>query len=334
MKFENPYLLFLLILIPFILVFYWYVFGKRKKAMDVFGQDKLIKKLSFTNTLLQKLKAMLIAISLVFIVLALARPQFGTKMVEVKRRGSDVVMCVDLSNSMLAEDVKPSRLERAKLILAELIQQLEGNKIGIIAFAGTAFWQCPLTLDITGVKLFMQMMSTSLIPIGGTSIGDAIRLAVKGLEKTTEKSKTIVLITDGEDHKSDPLGVAEIAAKDRIKIFTLGIGNKNGEPIPMKDENGKFIGYKKDKNGNVVMSKMDEATLTKIAEITGGEYFDASSGQLDIIRLLDAIKGLEKSRLSSNLNRQYEDRFQYVLFFAVLLLIIEYFIGVTKKKNQ
>ena len=333
MRFAEPYLLFLLFLVPALAVAYFFIFASKKKALEKFAQGPLMEKLSQVSPARQKLKAGLVVIALCFIILALARPQFGTKLVEVKRQGSDVVLAVDLSESMLAEDVKPSRLEKAKLLLSELIQQLEGNKVGIIAFAGTAFWQCPLTLDITAANLFLQMMNTNLIPLPGTAIGDAVRLAVKGLSKTSEKSKTIVLLTDGEDHKSDPIGAAEEAAKQKIKIFTVGIGNKNGEPIPVKDENGKFAGYKKDKNGNVVMSKMDESELVKMADITGGRYFDASSGQVDITGLIDAVKGLEKSKLSSNLNRQYEDRYQYLLFFGLFLLIIEYFIPETKKKT-
>ena len=334
MRFAEPYLLFLLILVPALALAYVYIFISKKKALQKFGQDALMGKLSSISTARQKIKAGLIVVSLLFIISALARPQFGTKLVEVNRQGSDVVLAVDLSASMLAEDVKPSRLERAKLLLGDLVQQLQGNKVGIIAFAGTAFWQCPLTLDVTAANLFLQIMNTNLIPLPGTVIGDAVRLGVKGLSKTVEKSKSIVLLTDGEDHKSDPIGAAEEAAKQKIKIFTVGIGSKNGEPIPIKDENGKFTGYKKDKNGNVVMSKMDESELVKIADITGGRYFDASSGQVDIIALIDAIKGLEKSKLSSNLNRQYEDRYQYFLFLGLLLLMIEYFIPETKKKNR
>ena len=333
MRFAEPFLLFLLILVPALVLAYVFIFISKKKALEKFAQDSLIEKLSQVSSARQKIKAAVIVVSLLFIILALARPQFGTKLVEVKRQGSDVVLAVDLSTSMLAEDVKPSRLERAKLLLSELVQQLQGNKVGIIAFAGTAFWQCPLTLDITAANLFLQLMNTNLIPLPGTAIGDAVRLAAKGLSKTTEKSKAIVLLTDGEDHKSDPIGAAEDAAKEKIKIFTVGIGSKNGEPIPLKDESGKFTGYKKDKNGNVVMSKMDESELVKMADITGGRYFDASSGQLDITGLIDAVKGLEKSKLSSSLNKQYEDRYQLLLFFGLILLIIEYFIPETKIKK-
>jgi len=334
MRFENPYLLFFLILIPATAAVYFYAFLLRKKALDKFGQGSLLDKLSTASVARKKAKAALTVLALFFVVIALARPQFGTKLVEIKRRGSDIVLAVDVSLSMLAEDVKPNRIERSKLLLSGLLQQLEGNKVGIVAFAGTAFWQCPLTLDITAANLFLQQMNTNLIPVQGTVIGDAIRLAVKGLSKTSEKSKSIVILTDGEDHKSDPLGAAEEAAKAKIKIFAVGIGSKNGEPIPVKDESAKFIGYKKDKNGNIVMSKMDIGVLEKIAEITGGQYFDASSAQTDIGGLVNAIRGLEKSKLSANLNRQYEEKYQYFLFLALLLLIIEYFIPETKGKKR
>ena len=333
MRFAYPYLLFLEVLVPLLAGFFLFVFYKKRKDMEAFGQERLIDRISSASANKRKLKALLVLCAVFFITLAIARPQLGTKLVEVKQKGADVVICVDVSTSMLAEDLKPNRLDKAKYLLSTLVQQLNGNRVGIIAFAGTAFWQCPLTLDISSANMFLQIMDANLIPLPGTTIGNAIRLAAKGLEKTSPKSKAIVLLTDGEDHNGDPQGAASEAAGQGIKIYTIGFGNPAGEPIPVRDAQGNFSGYKKDKKGEVIMSKLDETLLSKISSDTGGEYFRAADGNVDIVRLLDDIQGLEKKKLSSNLNREYEDRYQYPLFLGFILLLAEFLIPATKRKS-
>ncbi len=249
----------------------------------------------------------------------------------MRQKGADIVIAVDVSSSMLAEDVKPNRMSKAKETLSALISQLGGNRVGIIAFAGTAFWQCPLTLDTSAANMFLQIMDANIIPLGGTSLGDAIRLAREGLSKTSPGSKAIVLLTDGEDHDSDPEGAAAAAARDSIKIFPIGFGSTGGEPIPVRDEQGNFSGYKKNKKGETVMSKLDEAGLSKIASVTGGEYFRAADGNVDIGRLVNDLQGLNKKSVSSRTNREYEARFAYFLFIGILLLLAEYFIPETRR---
>lgn len=315
------------------MVFFLYNFRRRKKLLQKFGHESLTQKLSSSSVWNQKIKSFLIAGTLLFVILSLSRPQYGAKMVETKQQSTDIVIAVDVSNSMLAEDIKPNRLTSAKNSLTALTQILKGNRIGIIAFAGTAFWQCPLTIDISSVNLFLQIMDTNLIPLGGTSIGDAIRLAIKGLKKTAPKSKAIILLTDGEDHKSNPEDAAQTAASEGVKIFTIGFGNPNGEPIPERDAGGKFSGYKKDKKGEVVMSKLDENLLMKIAEETSGRYFNAQNGNIDIAGIATAIDSLDKQKVTSSLNRRFEDRFQFFLFFALILFIIELLIPETRKKK-
>jgi Ca-activated chloride channel family protein len=336
MKFAYNYLLSLLILIPVAAFFCIIAYENRKKAMRVFAEGSMISRITTASFAKQKIKIALTLCALLFFVLAAARPQFGTKLVEVKEKGADVVLVVDVSASMLAQDANggPSRLVTAKRILTDIIRNLGGNRIGIIAFAGTAFWQCPLTLDLSSANMFLDIMDENLIPMGGTAIGSAIRLADSGLEKTPPGSKSIVLITDGEDHNSDPEGAAEEAAKQGVKIFTIGIGNPNGEPIPLTDENGNFSGYKKNKKGDVVMSKMDEALLSKIASVTNGAYYRAGSGFLDTSELMDRLNGMEKRQLTAKSNREYEDRFQIPLFIGLLLLIAEMLIPETKKNRE
>jgi len=333
MNFANPYILIALLLAPALAVFFIFSFRAKRKALLSFAQDGMIQKISSANPALQKLKALMLVLGLFFVLLSLARPQFGSKLVEVKQNAADVVIAVDVSKSMLAEDLKPNRLDKAKSVLSLLINQLGGNRVGIIAFAGIPFWQCPLTLDIGSANLFLQIMDTNLIPQPGTSIGGAIRLGLKGLKNSAPGTKAIVLLTDGEDHDSDPLGAASAAQSEGVKIFTIGFGSTSGEPIPIKDENGKFDGYKKNKKGEVVMSKMDEGLLSKIASQTGGEYFRADNGNVDIVRLLEDLGGLEKKKAASRLNRQLEDRYQYFLFLGLLFLLAEYFIPETKKQK-
>jgi Ca-activated chloride channel family protein len=334
MHFANPMALFLLIAIPLLGLLYIYVTGSNNKLMAVWGEAPLMRRLSNISPRLRLVRFLLLCGALTFCVIALARPQFGTRLVEVTQSASDIVICVDVSTSMLAQDVKPSRLEKAKILLSQLVQQLGGNRIGIIAYAGTAFWQCPLTLDTSGAILFLQIMDANLIPMPGTSIGSAVNLAIKGLEKTAPRSKAIVLLTDGEDHHSDPEGAAAIAASQGIKIYTIGFGNPQGEPIPLSDEAGKFAGYKKDKKGAVVMSKMDESLLIKMASATGGEYFRAIDGNIDNSRLLSDLGALERSKRSSRMNREYEDRYQYFLFLGLLFLLAEFLIPETKRQEM
>lgn len=333
MRFLHPYLLLLELIVPALALAYVFAFRRRAAALRQFADQQLAAKLSSASRPLQVAKASLTTAAMFFIILALARPQFGTKLVEVKEQASDIVICVDVSTSMLAEDIKPNRLDRAKAVLGALVQQLGGNRVGIIAFAGTAFWQCPLTLDIASASMFLQIMDANLLPMPGTVIGDALRLADRGLAKTAPKSKAIVLLTDGEDHKSEPLAAAAEAAKNGVRVYTVGFGNPNGEPIPVKDEQGNFTGYKKNKKGETVMSKMDESLLLKVASETGGEYIRAQDGVVDVNRLADALQGLEKRKTASRMNREMEDRFQYPLGVGLVLLLVAFFLPEAKRKE-
>lgn len=334
MHFLYPRLLFLELLIPALMALALWGWYRRRRLLAVFGEPHLTARLSSASAAGQLASALLRIAALALIIMAAARPQFGMKLVETSQRGADIVIAVDVSASMTAEDLKPNRLARAKDTLSALIHQLGGSRVGIVAFAGTAFWQCPLTFDLAGANLFLQIMDANLIPLPGTAIGAAIRTGVKGLEKTAPKTKAIVLLTDGEDHKSDPAGAAAEAARNGVKIFTVGFGNPAGEPIPLHDGQGNFAGYKKDKNGKTVMSKMDEALLAKIAAETGGEYFRATDGAFDTSRLAGNLQNLEKAKGSSRTNRQYEDRYQWFLGLALLLLLADFFVPAGKRQDK
>jgi len=323
-RFANEQFLYLFFLIPALLSFYILAFRWKKKALERFGNLDLIARLStVTSRRRQVLKVALLLLSLVFFIFALARPQIGTKLEEVKRKGVDILIALDVSLSMKAEDIKPNRLEKAKHELASFIDHLEGDRVGIIAFAGEAFVQCPLTLDYGAAKMFLDILDTDLIPRPGTAIGKAIELAIKTFDQRERKHKVLVIITDGEDTVEDPLKYAEMAEKEGIVIYTVGIGSPQGVPIPLYDRTGKKIGFKKDRKGEVVLTKLDEITLEKIALQTGGKYYRATPSEMELGKIYAQIAKMEKKELAARIFSQYEDRYQYFLALGVLLIFLE-----------
>ena len=331
-RFDNLLYMHFLWLIPVLIVFYIFVFRWKKKAMARFGSLELIQKLSLSISRKRQIwKIVLIIIAVAFLVLALAKPQIGTKLEQVKREGVNILVATDVSLSMKAEDIKPNRLEKAKHAVAKFIDLLQGDRVGLIAFAGEAFVQCPLTLDYGAAKMFLDIMDTDLIPTPGTAIGEAILLATKTFEQRERKHKVLVLITDGEDHAGEPLKAAEIAEKEGIFIYTVGVGSVGGDPIPLYNESGRNIGFKKNREGQVVTSKLDELTLEKIALQTGGKYYRASGSESELSKIYDEISKMEKKELASLKFSQYEDQFQYLLIFAIVLIAIEFFISERKK---
>ncbi|MBI5207598.1 MAG: VWA domain-containing protein [Candidatus Firestonebacteria bacterium] len=325
--YDMKFLYFLILFIPALIAFYVYVFRRKKEGYNLFGNMELLKKTNITLKLeRQYRKAGLIVGSIFFLILALARPQFGTKLVEIKRKGIDVVVALDVSLSMHAEDMKPNRLEVAKREIAKFSDMLEGDRLGLVVFAGNAFIQCPLTLDYSAFKMFLEILDTDSVPVPGTAIGTAITKAASAFSQKERKHKVLILFTDGEDHETNPIERAEEAAKQGVKIYTIGIGSSKGDPIPIKDNYGKTIGYKKDRDGKIVMSGLDENTLKKIALLTGGKYYHASSSEIELEKILKEISSMEKKELSSGLYRHYEERFYYFLFFSLILLVIEFFI--------
>ncbi len=248
------------------------------------------------------------------------RPKWGFHWEEVQRRGVDILIALDVSTSMLAEDVSPNRLDRAKRKISDLLKIIQGDRVGLIAFAGTAFLQCPLTLDHGAIAIFLDSIDTDLIPVPGTAIGQAIELALKAFESSPKNSRALILITDGEDTTGNPLEVAKKANEQGVKIYTIGIGKEGGVPIP----DGKQGGFKKDRKGEVVLTHLDEQSLQKIALETGGSYVRSVSGDLDLDKVYEDIqKKTEDKELKSGRQRRYEERYQWPLFLALLCLILE-----------
>jgi len=333
MHWGNPGYLNFLLLIPAAIVFFILAgIGKRKKV-EKFGDSALMEKLSSSKSLVkERIRKALIVVVLSFLVIALAKPQIGGRLTMTKRYGVDIMVAIDTSSSMLAQDIKPSRIEKAKLEISSLIDKLKGDRVGILTFAGDSFMQCPLTLDYSAAKMFLNIIEPGMMPKPGTAIGDAIKVAAKGFTKKERKHKVLILITDGEDHNTNPEEAATEAKKEGVIIYAIGIGTSKGEPIPVMDSSGKISGYKKDKSGEVVMTKLDEEMLQKIALITDGKYYHATAGEFELDKIYSEIDRMDKKELSSRLFTQYEDRFQYFLGVAFILLCIEFITGDRKKK--
>ncbi|RKX24786.1 MAG: hypothetical protein DRP45_07425, partial [Candidatus Zixiibacteriota bacterium] len=310
---------------------FWAI-GRKKRLLELFGDlPLLLKNAPYISFARQRTRTILLLLGLVFVSVALARLQFGTHLETLKREGIDVMVALDLSNSMLARDMKPNRLEKAKQEIRSIISRLQGDRIGLVAFAGEAFVQCPLTLDYAAAELLLSVMDENAVSIQGTSLSSAIEAARSAFSQMEKKHKVLLLLTDGEDHEGKAVEAAQEARKDGVKIYTVGIGNPAGEPIPVLDRQGKQVGFKKDENGEVIVSGLDEMTLQKIALETGGKYYHATAGELELDRIFDEISKLEKKELEGTLVTRYDDRFQWPLLFALLLIIGEFFVSERKK---
>lgn len=322
MRFGSPEFLHLLWLVPLLAGFFAFVRRRRRIRLERFaGQQllgRLVRSAGGERTVIRYL---LFLLALTFLILAAARPMWGTRVNEVARRGVDVIIAMDTSLSMDAEDVKPSRLRKAKLEMTGLVDRLRGDRVGLVAFAGSAFVQCPLTLDHSAAKMFLDILDTGLIPRPGTAIARAITMSMEAFRSRERKYKVLVLLTDGEDHEADPVAAARAAAEEGVVIHTVGIGSPVGEPIPMRDAQGQISGYKKDRSGEVVTSRLDEETLRAIARTTGGIYVRATQGEVELDTLVAEISGMEKRELQSRMHAGLEERFQYPLALALLLLV-------------
>jgi len=332
MHFAREYNLLFILLVPVVAVFFVLAFRWKRKMLETFGHLPLMQKLTaevlWSN---QRWKAVLIVLVLFFLVFVMSGPQIGAKLVNVKRRGVNIIVAVDTSRSMNAEDIKPDRLTKAKQELTGLLNKIQGDRVGIIAFAGSAFLQCPLTLDVGAAKMFLDMINTDLVPKPGTAIGSAINLATETFPRQERKYKVLILLTDGEDLASNPLDAAEQARKEGVVIYTIGIGSLEGELIPVRGDANQVKEYKKDKDGKVVMSRLDEVLLMKIALTTGGKYYRSSGGEIEVDGIYEEISSMEKKEMQSKLFSQYEDRFQWFLLVAFILMAIELFLPERKK---
>lgn len=335
-RFAHIYFLWLLWLIPIIVGLYIIYIKNIKKNILLFGDSTLLARLiPDASPASRNLKLIFYLFALVLIIFSLSSPQIGSKIEKAKRKGIDLMVLLDVSNSMMAQDIQPNRLERAKQSLSKLVDRLENDRIGIIIFAGKAYTQLPITNDYAAAKLFISNISTDLVAEQGTAIGSAIDLAVSTFDaekdKSGNKNKAIIIISDGENHEDDAIESSRKAESMGIVINTIGMGLTDGVPIPIYN-NGIAIGFKKDMSGNTVVTKLDEVGLQQIAVIGKGIYTRASNATVGLDKIFDRLEKLEKKEFDSALFSDYEDRFQYPLFLALVLIIAEYFINERRKK--
>lgn len=335
MQFGNQNILMLLWLVPALGLFFFWAFRRKDALLKIFCADeslrgRLLRNASRTR---QVAKAVLISLAIALALVALARPRWGYTWEEVKRKGVEIVVAIDVSQSMMARDVDPNRLERAKREVTDLVRMLEGDKVGLVAFAGSSFIQCPLTLDYGAFSLFLDALGPDLIPVPGTALAEALRTSLAAFDKGANTSRAVILITDGEDHEGSAVKVAEEAKAQGVKVFTIGIGKREGAPIPSEDASG---GFKKDSNGGVVLSKLDENTLEKIALTTGGTYVHSETGDADLktVYLQGIRREMEGREFSSTRIQKWKERFQWPLLAALLCLIAESLVREVRRKED
>ncbi len=331
-KFANiEYFWFLLIALLFIVLYFLYN-SWIKRSINKFGNKKQLEGLMpGISNLKPVYKFTLVKLGLIFIVIGLADPQVGSKLEKIKREGIDLMLVLDVSNSMMAEDIKPNRLERSKMAISNLVDQLEGDRIGIIIFAGHAYKQLPLTTDYSAAKLFLSAVDTKIVPTQGTAIGEAIEMASYSFDEE-EHNKAIIVITDGENHEDDAVSEATKANDNGIKVFTIGMGLPDGAPIPIYNSYGNRTGFKKDRQGKTVVTKLNEDMLRQIAAAGEGAYARANNGSTGLRKIFDEISQIEKKEIETKQFTDYEHRFQIFIFIALLILILELLINNKKSR--
>ena len=328
MPVSEPQALLLLLALP--LLGLWLVWARvrRRRALTRLGRDPMVSRLvSAPGTGRWVLRLFLILCAAFFLVLTLARPRWGRTMEEVKRKGVDIIAAVDVSESMLAEDVKPNRLARARDEVISLIDSLGGDRIGVIAFAGDAYVACPLTLDYAAARIFLDVLDPSLVPVPGTNLAKVIRKATETFGTREKRYKVLVLITDGEGHEGQAGQAAREAAAEGVVIYTLGVGTGAGSPVPEMEEGGAVIGYKKDREGKLVTSRLDPLALNELAEAAGGRYYPATAEGREIQEIQARIAGMERREIGSRLVITYEERYQIPLALALAALVMEAAVG-------
>ncbi len=336
LQFAHIQFVYALAAIPVLMLIYWLALRSRSKSIRMFAEVPLFRKLTPGSSLSKKnLKFILALFGLLFIIGAVIDPEIGSHEETVERRGSDIIIALDVSNSMNARDIAPSRLERSKQAIEKMIGELHGDRIGIVVFAGQPFIQLPITTDYSAAKMLLEPINTGMLPVQGTAIGSAIDMSVKMLtdqpDNAQGRNKTIILITDGENWEDDALRAAKDAAGQGIVIHTIGMGSPEGAPIPVL-ANGQDAGYMKDKDGNTIITKLNIDLLTQIADATGGICLRASNSDTGLERILDRIRKMGKKLISSKVYRDYDEQFELFIIPALLILILDIFISERKTK--
>ena len=330
-RFANPDFLYLLLLLPVMLLLWVLNEARKKRSIRKLGNISLVRKLMpELSGIRPNIKFLFQLLAFTSVIIIIARPQFGSKLEEVKKQGIEVVIALDVSNSMLAEDIQPNRLIRAKQALTRLIDNLDNDRIGLIVFAGDAYTQIPVTTDYISAKMFLSTINPEMVPKQGTAIGAAIELGMRSFSPGEGKSKAMIIITDGENHEDDPVTQASEASKAGIVIHTIGIGSADGVPIPVSV--GGKNDFLKDKEGNTVVTRLDEDILKKVAVNGGGNYVRASNSNIGLDEIFSEIKKMKKEDMESTMYTEYNDQFQIFAVIALLLLLTDFLI--MERKNR
>ena len=327
--FASYRFLWLLLLVPLIPALYALALALRKRRIRRFGDPKMVALLMPHYSRAKGwVRIILFTLAFFFFVIGLSRPQLGATLSERQTKGAEIMICLDVSNSMLAQDYTPCRLERAKLAISSLVDKLHDDRIGLIIFAGSSFVQLPVTTDYVSAKMFLSSIDAGSVPVQGTAIGDAIHTAMKSFSAQSEKSRVIILISDGENHEDDAVAAAKEAAQAGIRIYTVGVGSAAGQPIPVDGE------LLRDKDGNIVVTHLDEKTLRQIAEAGGGAYIQAGNEEFGLNPIINDIRAMEGELFSSVVFEEYDEQYMYFFAIALILLVIEMLVGERKNARK
>ena len=329
LMFARAHFLWLLLLVPLILVGYALLRRARRKRVQRFGDEQLVRALMPSWSASKGWwRVVLFCLGFACFSIGLARPLLGAKLVERETKGAEIMICLDVSNSMLAQDYTPDRLSRAKLAISRIVDRLQGDRIGLIIFAGSSFVQLPITTDYVSAKMFLGSIDTGSVPVQGTAIGDAIYTAIKSFSAQSEKSRVIVVISDGENHEDDPVAAAKEAAENGIRVYTVGVGSAEGQPIPYE---GSLM---KDKDGEIVVTKLDEDVLRQVAKAGNGAYVHAGNDEFGLNPIIDDIRRMEDEEFGSLVFEEYDEQYMYFFGIALALLVIEMLIGERRPKRK
>ena len=325
---SDPKYLWLLLLVPLFFVVQMLVLRLRRMRIRRFGDEELVKSMMPSYSVAKVwLRLSFFAIAFCFVVLALARPQRGIRLKEQQVKGAEVIIALDVSKSMLAEDYTPNRLERAKLAISRVTEKLQDDRIGLIVFAGDAYVQIPLTTDYISAKMFLNSNSPGSVPVQGTAIGSAIALAVRSFSDQNDQSRAVIVITDGENHEDDPVDIARLSADEGVRVFTIGVGSKEGKFIPLPEG-----GYITDSEGNNVVTRLDETTLREIAEAGNGLYVHASNKEFGLDPIIEEIQKMEDTVMTKITYEEYEELYMYFLGAALFFLVLQMLVGERRSK--
>ena len=329
LNFAQAQYLLLILLIPFFFILQALVLRLRRRRLRKFGDEALVASLmpSYSKGKVW-VRLVLFSIAFFFFVIGLARPQIGAKLKEHQTKGAEIMIVLDVSNSMLAEDYSPNRLERAKLAISRLVDKLREDRIGLIVFAGNSFVQLPITTDYVSAKMFLNSISTESVPVQGTAIGDAINTAMRSFSAQSEKSRAIIVITDGENHEDDPVAAAAQAAELGVRVFAVGVGSPEGKPIPMDGE------LLKDKDGEIVVTRLDEKVLQGMAQAGNGVYVRAGTSEFGLNPIIENIKRMEDEMYSSIVFEEFDEQFMYFLVIALVFFVIEMLVGDRRSRKH